>query len=71
MVEMEHNREEGLCCGSVLTLIGEMPVAAKLGGIRIQEAIDVGADRLLALCPCCQVQLRTAAKANNMDNSDH
>ena len=25
-VEMEHNREEGLCCGSVLTLIGEPPV---------------------------------------------
>ena len=67
LVEMEHNRETGLCCGSVLTLIGEMPVAAKLGGIRIQEAIDVNADALLALCPCCQVQLRSAAKANNMD----
>ena len=26
-VEMEHNREEGLCCGSVLTLVGETPVA--------------------------------------------
>lgn len=67
LVEMEHNRETGLCCGSVLTLIGEMPVAAKLGGIRIQEAIDVNAEALIALCPCCQVQLRSAAKANNMD----
>jgi Fe-S oxidoreductase/FAD/FMN-containing dehydrogenase len=67
LVEMEHNRETGLCCGSVLTLIGEMPVAPKLGGMRIQEAIDVEADALLALCPCCQVQLRTAAKANNFD----
>ncbi|KUO71243.1 MAG: Fe-S oxidoreductase [Desulfosporosinus sp. BRH_c37] len=67
LVEMEHNRENGLCCGSVLTLIGEMPVAPKLGGMRIQEAIDVDADALLALCPCCQVQLRASAKANNMD----
>ncbi|WP_407308469.1 FAD-binding and (Fe-S)-binding domain-containing protein [Desulfosporosinus sp. SB140] len=67
LVEMEHNRETGLCCGSVLTLIGEMPVAPKLGGMRIQEAIDVDADALLALCPCCQVQLRKAAKTNNMD----
>lgn len=67
LVEMEHNREEGLCCGSVLTLIGEMPVAPKLGGNRIQEAIDVKADALVALCPCCQVQLRNSAKKNNQD----
>jgi Fe-S oxidoreductase/FAD/FMN-containing dehydrogenase len=67
LVEMEHNKENGLCCGSVLTLIGEMSVAPKLGGMRIQEAIDVDADALLALCPCCQVQLRTAARENNMN----
>ncbi len=67
LVEMEHNRENGYCCGSVLTLVGEMPVAPKLGGLRIQEAIDVKADTLLALCPCCQVQLRNSAKINNMD----
>lgn len=66
LVEMEHNRENGYCCGSVLTLIGEMPVAPKVGGMRIQEAIDVEADALLALCPCCQVQLRNSAKHNNM-----
>lgn len=67
LVEMEHNRENGYCCGSVLTLIGEMPVAPKLGGMRIQEAIDVKAEALLALCPCCQVQLRNSAKHNNME----
>ena len=55
---MEHNREEGLCCGSVLTLVGEKPVAPTLGGHRLQEAIDAGADTVVALCPCCQVQLR-------------
>lgn len=67
LVEMEHNRENGYCCGSVLTLIGEMPVAPKLGGMRIQEALEVKAEKLLALCPCCQVQLRDSACKNNMD----
>ncbi len=57
-VEMEHNREDGLCCGSVLTLIGETPVAPKLGKMRLDEAVDVGADAVVALCPCCQVQFR-------------
>lgn len=57
-VEMEHNREDGLCCGSVLTLIGETPVAPELGKMRLDEAVDIGADAVVALCPCCQVQLR-------------
>ncbi|MFA5844138.1 MAG: FAD-binding and (Fe-S)-binding domain-containing protein [Coriobacteriia bacterium] len=67
LVEMEHNREEGLCCGSVLTLIGEKPIAPVLGGARLQEAIDVGVDKLVALCPCCQVQLRDSALKNGLD----
>lgn len=66
-VEMEHNREEGLCCGSVVTLVGEMPVAPVLGCARLQEAVDAGADTVVALCPCCQVQLRDSAQKNNMD----
>jgi Fe-S oxidoreductase len=65
-VEMEHNREEGRCCGSVLTLIKEPPIAADIGKTRLDEAVDVGAEKLLALCPCCQVQLRIAAKKKNI-----
>ena len=67
VVEMEHNRENALCCGSVLTLIGEMPVAPKLGGMRLQEAIDIKANTVVAMCPCCQVQLRDSASKNKMD----
>lgn len=66
-VEMEHNREKGYCCGSVLTLIGENPVAPKLGAMRLQEAVDVKADTVVALCPCCQVQLRDANTKNHLD----
>jgi Fe-S oxidoreductase/FAD/FMN-containing dehydrogenase len=65
-VEMEHNREEGMCCGSVLTLVGEIEVAPVLGGHRLQEAVDAGADTVLALCPCCQVQLRDSNIKNEI-----
>ena len=65
-VEMEHNREEGMCCGSVLTLVGEMPVAPVLGGHRLQEAVDAGANKVVALCPCCQVQLRDSNIKNDL-----
>jgi len=65
-VEMEHSREEGLCCGSVLTLVGEIEVAPVLGGHRLQEAVDAGAETVVALCPCCQVQLRDSNIKNEL-----
>ncbi len=66
-VEMEHNREKGLCCGSVLSLVGEAPVAADIGEHRLQEAVDIKADAVLALCPCCQVQLRITNDKKKMN----
>jgi len=60
-VEMEHNRENGHCCGSVLTLIHEPPVAAEIGKSRLDEAVEAGAQKVLSLCPCCQFQLRVSA----------
>jgi hypothetical protein len=60
-VEMEHNRENGHCCGSVLTLIKEPAVAAEIGKDRLDEAVDAGAQKVLALCPCCEFQLRVSA----------
>jgi Fe-S oxidoreductase/FAD/FMN-containing dehydrogenase len=65
-VEMEHNRDKAHCCGSVLTLIKDPPVAAEIGGLRLNEAVDVGAQKVLAICPCCEVQLRIAAKKKNI-----
>ena len=57
---MAINREEAHCCGSVLTLIKEPPVAAEIGKMRLDEAVEVGAEKVLALCPCCEFQLRVA-----------
>ncbi|MCL2339718.1 MAG: FAD-binding oxidoreductase [Actinomycetia bacterium] len=67
LVEMEHNREEGLCCGSVLTLVGDIEKAPILGKERLQEALDVQAQTVVALCPCCQVQLRDSVAKNQLN----
>ena len=65
-VEMASNCEEGKCCGSVLTLIKEPDVAAEIGKQRLDEAVDAGARKVLALCPCCQFQLRVSAEAKKI-----
>jgi Fe-S oxidoreductase/FAD/FMN-containing dehydrogenase len=67
LVEMEHNRQESLCCGSVLTLIKEPPIAADIGKVRLDEVAESGAEKVLALCPCCEFQLRVSADARGMD----
>jgi len=60
-VEMASNRADGKCCGSVLTLIKDPPVAADIGRERLDEAVEAGAQKVLALCPCCEFQLRVSA----------
>ena len=65
-VEMQHNRANGLCCGSVLTLLDNPSVAKDIGAHRLQEAVDVEAQKVLALCPCCEFQLRVAAESHDM-----
>jgi len=66
-VEMTHHHEDAHCCGSVLTLIKDPPVAADIGKIRIGEAQEVGAQKILALCPCCEFQLRVSADKKSID----
>jgi len=66
-VEMPFNREEAHCCGSVLTLLKDPAVAADIGEARLREAQEVGAETILALCPCCQFQLRVSAQAKGID----
>jgi len=61
-VEMSHNRQDAHCCGSVLTLIKEPPVAAEIGKMRLDEAVEAGAQKVLALCPCCEFQFRVSAQ---------
>jgi Fe-S oxidoreductase/FAD/FMN-containing dehydrogenase len=62
LVEMSHNREQAHCCASVLTLLKEPSVAADIGKVKLDEALAAGAEKILSLCPCCQVQLRVTAE---------
>ncbi len=67
LVEMEHNRENGLCCGGVLSLI-DNPEAAKIAGdLRLREADAVNAEAVVSTCPCCQVQLRVSVEKTGRD----
>jgi hypothetical protein len=49
----------------VLTLIKEPQVAAGIGKSRLDEAVDADAEKVLALCPCCEFQLRVSAEATH------
>ena len=60
-VEMESCGDNAKCCGSVLTLIKDPETAHDLGKDRLDEAVAAGADKVLALCPCCEFQLRVSA----------
>ncbi len=66
-VEMEHNRQEAHCCGSVLSLVADPAAAKRIGDLRLQEAEDAGAEAVIASCPCCEVQLRVTADKTGRD----
>ena len=68
LVDLEHNREEAHCCGSVLTLMKDPTVAANIGEMRLNEARATGASKLLALCPCCEFQFRVTADKMGIDD---
>jgi Fe-S oxidoreductase/FAD/FMN-containing dehydrogenase len=65
-VEMTHHHEEAHCCGSVLTLLKDPLVAHDVGETRLKEATEVGAEKVLALCPCCEFQLRVSAEKKDV-----
>jgi Fe-S oxidoreductase/FAD/FMN-containing dehydrogenase len=67
VVEMRHHHRDSLCCGSVLTLVGDVDIAPDLGKRRLDEAKEAGADTIVTLCPCCKIQLRNANSRKGMD----
>ena len=67
LVEMEHNRQEAHCCGSVLSLVADPDVGERIGDIRLREAEDAGAQALVAACPCCEVQFRVTVDKTGRD----
>jgi len=63
--EMEHNRENAVCCGTTAWM--ECSTCSKVMQIhRLKEAEAVGAEAIITACPKCQIHLTCAKK-----NTDH
>ena len=67
LVEMDRSREKSLCCeggGGRMWLEGTNP-ETRLARIRIQEALETGAEILATACPFCLLTLDEAVKYAN------
>jgi len=65
LVEMDHSRENSLCCGAgggVKSAFSEM--AKNIGKKRVEEAKASGAPLIITPCPFCVTNLRDAAEGS-------
>jgi len=71
LVEMKRTRADSLCCGGGG---GRMwadfsKEKARLGDIRVKEALEVGAEVLVTACPFCLTNMEDAIKTTGLENS--
>jgi Fe-S oxidoreductase len=60
--EMQDRRESSLCCGGGGGRIWmETPKEERFSGLRLQQALDVGADTLVTACPYCLTNFTDAS----------
>jgi len=68
LVEMDRSREKSFCCGGggghfwMETKEGE-----RINTMRIEQAMEVGANQMVTSCPYCLHMLRDATKTMNLD----
>lgn len=61
LIEFDYNREEAMCCGG--PLVGSYPELATDIPVRhINEAVEKGADVLVAACGACMINFKEGAK---------
>jgi len=69
LIEMDRSREKSLCCeggGGRMFLEGTNP-GTRLAQLRVQEALDTGAEVLATACPFCLLTLDEAVKHLNAE----
>lgn len=66
LTEMERNRENGLCCGTSAWMNCSMCSKA-IQKMRLNEAIEAGAQTLITACPKCRLHLSCALKDMETD----
>ena len=58
IIEMKNNQKEALCCGGGAGLKANNPeLADKIAKKRIEQAQEVGADKIVTTCPLCFAHL--------------
>ncbi len=63
VVEMEHTKEESLCCGAGGGVKSQFKdLAMEIGKIRIDEALKTDADFVVSACPFCKLHLNQAGE---------
>lgn len=67
--DMKYNRDKAHCCGSVMSLVADPDAAGRIGKVRLDDAVEAGADTIITACPCCRVQLKVAVDYNGMQDS--
>lgn len=69
LIEMDRSREKSLCCeggGGRMWLEGTNP-GTRLAQMRVQEALETGAEILATACPFCLLTLEEAVKHLNAE----
>ena len=69
LVEMEKNRDRSLCCsGGGLMLFYEPHEDERMAVIRVNMAVEAGANVIVCACPFCLVNMEDAIKVANLDD---
>ncbi|XOF34766.1 MAG: heterodisulfide reductase-related iron-sulfur binding cluster [Candidatus Electrothrix sp. YB6] len=67
LVEMRHNRKQSLCCGGGGGGIFKPQSDESFGTVRVQEALDAGADIIAVACPYCLRMLNDAVRQRGLE----
>jgi len=70
--EMDRIKDNSYCCGGgggVMTGYGDW--AAKNAGIRIEEGMATGAEKMVSICPFCHYNLNAGAKRSGSSMTTH
>jgi len=68
-VEMPRNREQSLCCGGGGGgMFMERDKSERFANLRLQEALDTGADTLATACPYCHAMFRDAIRVMQVED---
>ncbi len=67
--EMPRHRENAICCGGGGGgMFMEAETEQSMADIRVQEAVETGADTLVTACPYCYAMFSASIKSRNLDD---